>query len=52
MKKVLSVLLALTMVLSLAACGKKAAEETTEAAEAPATAVEILEKTWAEYSES
>ena len=52
MKKFVSVLLVLTMVLSLAACGNKAAEETTEAVEAPATAVEILEKTWAEYADS
>lgn len=52
MKKVFSLILALTMVLSLAACGGKGAEETTAAAEAPATAVEILEKTWVEYAES
>lgn len=52
MKKVLSVLLALTMVLSLAACGSKNTEETGAIQEVPATAVEILEKTWAEYAES
>lgn len=51
MKKVLSVILALTMALSLAACGGNSAKETT-APEAPATAVEILDKVWAEYAES
>lgn len=52
MKKILSIVLALTMALSLAACGGSGAKETTAAEEAPATAVEILEKTWAEYAES
>lgn len=52
MKKILSIVLALTMVLSLAACGGSSEKETTAAEEAPATAVEILEKTWAEYAES
>lgn len=52
MKKVFSVILALTMALSLAACGGSSAEETTAAVEAPATAVEVLDKVWAEYAES
>ena len=52
MKKFISVLLALTIMLSLAACDSKTAEETNPVQEVPATAVEILEKTWAEYAES
>ena len=53
MKKIVSIVLALSMVLTLAACGGKKAEETTSAPqEVPASAVEILEKTWAEYAES
>lgn len=51
MKKVVSVVLALTLALSLAACGSKT-QETTPVVEVPASAVEILEKTWAEYAES
>ena len=51
MKKVVSVVLALTLALSLAACGGKT-QETTPVVEVPASAVEILEKTWAEYAES
>ena len=53
MKKIVSVVLALTLALSLAACGGKKAEVTTPPVqEVPASAVEILEKTWAEYAES
>ena len=52
MKKILSIVLALIMTISMAACGGSGEKETTAAVEAPATAVEILEKTWAEYAES
>ena len=52
MKKFVSALLVLTMVLSMTACGSKNTEETAAVQEVPATAVEILEKTWAEYAES
>lgn len=40
MKKILSVILALVMVLSLTACGGNAAEPSTEASEVPAVSVE------------
>ena len=53
MKKFVSVLMALAMVLSLAACGGNAAVPETEAVpvENPASALEMLEKIWADYSE-
>ena len=55
MKKIISAVLALVMMLSLAACGGNAAAPTTPATEAPvdapASALELLEKVWAEYSE-
>ena len=56
MKKIVSVILALTLTLGLAACGGKAHQETTPATEAvpvenPASALEILEKVWGEYAE-
>ena len=53
MKKFVSVILALTLVLSLAACGGKTAQETetVPAQELPASALEILETVWAEYAE-
>lgn len=51
MKKILSAILALTMLLSLTACGGKKTQETTEV-KAPDTAVEVLDKVWAEYAES
>ena len=38
MKKILSVILALSLVMSLAACGGNAAEPTTEAVEVPVSA--------------
>lgn len=51
MKKMLSVILALTMVLGMTACGGSGAKETTEpAVAAPASALEILETVWASYS--
>lgn len=53
MKKLISVILALTLVLSLAACGGNAAQETegVPAQEMPASALEILETVWADYAE-
>ena len=54
MKKFVSVILALTLVLSLAACGAKtpeATETTAPAVELPGSALEILETVWADYSE-
>ena len=54
MKKFISVILALTLVLSLAACGAKtpaATETTAPAVELPGSALEILETVWADYAE-
>lgn len=53
MKKLLSTILALTLVLGLTACGGNAAQETegVPAQEMPASALEILETVWAEYAE-
>ena len=54
MKKLFSVILALTLVLSLAACGGNATqgtEDTTPAQELPASALEILETVWANFAE-
>lgn len=51
MKKFISAVLALTLALSLAACGGKTAEPTVPAQELPASALEILENTWAGYAE-
>ena len=53
MKKLISVILALTLAVSLAACGGNAAQETegVPAQELPASALEILETVWAEYAE-
>ena len=54
MKKFLSLVLALTMVLSLAACGASNAEPTTPAADeiaGPVSALEILENVWAGYGD-
>ena len=53
MKNVLAMILSLAMVLSLAACGGKTAQETetVPAQELPASALQILETVWAEYAE-
>lgn len=51
MKKIISAVLALTLALSLAACGGKTAEPTAPAVELPGSALEILENTWADYAE-
>ena len=54
MKKLFSVILALTLVLGLAACGGNAAQETEATApvqEMPASALEILETVWASFAE-
>ena len=54
MKKILALLLAAVMVLSMAACGNNAnTDETqaTEATETAASALEILETIWAKYGE-
>ena len=53
MKKLLAMILALSMALSLAACGGSGEAETTAAPEAPvvASALEILENIWANYEE-
>ena len=56
MKKIVSVILALTLALGLAACGAKAPQETTPATEVvpvenPASALEILETVWGSYAE-
>lgn len=56
MKKFVSVMMALAMLLSLTACGGNSAAETTvptetAGVEAPASALEILENTWANFPE-
>ena len=51
MKKLVSAILALTMVLTMTACGGKKQEETTPVVEAPASALEILETVWAKYGD-
>lgn len=53
MKKFICAILALTMALSMAACGGKTAQETetVPAVALPASALEILETIWADYSE-
>ena len=51
MKKFIAAVLALTLALSFAACGSKTAEPTVPAQEMPASALEILENTWADYAE-
>ena len=51
MKKIVSVILALALVLSMTACGNKKQEETVPAVEAPASALEVLETVWALYGD-
>lgn len=52
MKKFLSAVLALTLLLGLTACGGNAAQETEVVpVENPASALEILENVWADYAE-
>ena len=52
MKKIVSIILALTMAFAMTACGGNAAEETTvPAQQMPGSALEILENIWADYAE-
>ena len=53
MKKLFALLLAVAMVLSLAACANTAEkkEENNENANVPASALEVLENIWADYSD-
>ena len=58
MKRIIAFLLVAMMVMSMAACGTKANTETkgseattTAKVEEPATALEVLENTWAKYAE-
>lgn len=52
MKKVVSLILALGMLGALlTGCGKSAAETTEPTVEVPASALEILETVWADYTE-
>ena len=53
MKKILTVILVLAMVVSMAACGGNTAEETegVPAQEMPGSALEILENVWAGYAD-
>jgi len=54
MKKLIALLLCLVMVVSLAACGEKKDETNkggNKTVEVPASALEILEKVWGEYTE-
>ncbi|MBR3949991.1 MAG: hypothetical protein IKJ84_04870 [Oscillospiraceae bacterium] len=52
MKKLFSIVLALTMVLAMTACGSKTTAETTvPAQEMPASALEIMETVWADYAD-
>ena len=53
MKKIVSIVLALTLAFAMTACGGNAAQETTGVAaqEMPASALEVLETVWADYAE-
>ena len=54
MKKIIAMLLVLTMALGLVACGNNGGGETTgatEAVEVPGSALEILETVWGAYAE-
>ncbi len=52
MKKVIALMLVLTMVLAMAACGAKKPEAQPEAdVEVPGSALEILENVWALYTD-
>ena len=51
MKKIVSMVLALAMVLTMTACGGKKQEATEPAVEVPASALEILETVWAKYGD-
>ena len=51
MKKLFAILMALVMVLSFAACGNTATEETTETEVTVGSALEILETVWGEFGE-
>ncbi len=53
MKKIIAMLLVLTMALGLVACGNNGdtAATTTEAVKGPASALEILETVWASYAD-
>ena len=49
MKKLISAVLALTLVLTMTACGGKKTEATEPAVQVPASALEVLETIWAMY---
>ena len=52
MKKMIALVLALAMILTMAACGKKAElEETTPTVVVPASALEIFQNVWDAYAE-
>lgn len=51
MKKLISLVLVLTLALSMAACGGKKQEATEPVVEAPASALEILETVWAMFGD-
>jgi len=52
MKKIVSIVLALTMAFVMTACGGNAAAETTvPAQQAPASALEVMETIWADYAD-
>ena len=51
MKKIIAMLLVLTMALGLVACGNSSSTETTPAVQGPASALEILETVWNSYAE-
>ncbi len=54
MKKIIAMLLVLTMAMGLVACGNNAGANTTattEGVKGPASALEILETVWASYAE-
>ena len=51
MKKILALILAMIMMLSFAACGNTATEETTETEVTVGSALEILETVWGEFGE-
>ena len=51
MKKIISLVLAAVLTLSLAACGNKTADDRGDRPATPASALDLLEKVWGVYAE-
>ena len=52
MKRIVSAVMALTLLLTMTACGSKKQEETVPVVEAPASALEVLETVWEMYGDN